>query len=146
MASEIDPMERSKRELTRSIGTVVNHCVALSDGILREAGHGMVMNAARDFSKLDRTILDTMAHMKQTAAPLLELEENYDTMAGIEMMCARVESAAANPALPTGCRVCTGRAHGRDAGANREPTAHPRAHHEPRPRQNPPSLPPSVLI
>ena len=95
-------MERSKRELTRSIGTVVNHCVALSDGILREAGHGMVMNAARDFSKLDRTILDTMAHMKQTAAPLLELEENYDTMAGIEMMCARVESAAAAVAARSG--------------------------------------------
>ena len=95
-------MERSKRELARSISTVVNHCVALSDGILREAGHGMVMNAARDFSKLDRTILDTMAHMKQTAAPLLELEENYDTMAGIEMMCARVESAAAAVAARSG--------------------------------------------
>jgi hypothetical protein len=132
--ADVDPMDRSKRELARSIGTVVNHCVAvraqrwpssvppvsrshapcshahpaltplgthpllrqLSDNILKEAGHGMVMNAARDFSKLDRTITDTMMMMKQTAEPLLALEEHYDTLAGIDMMVPMaIDTAAA---------------------------------------------------
>lgn len=125
--AEADPMERSKRELARSIGSVINHCVAvstlplpplpthgaatalppalamlpgllqrggsptpvrfqLSDNILKEAGHGMVMNAARDFSKLDRTMGDTMGMMKQTAEPLLALEEHYDALRTIDMM------------------------------------------------------------
>ncbi len=58
----------------------------LSDNILQEAGHGMVMAAARDFSRLDRTIGDTMGMMKQTAEPLLALEEHYDALRTIDMM------------------------------------------------------------
>jgi hypothetical protein len=46
----------------------------------------MVMAAARDFSKLDRTIGDTMGMMKKTAEPLLALEEHYDALRTIDMM------------------------------------------------------------
>lgn len=68
----------------------------LSDNILKEAGHGMVMNAAREFSRLDRTISDTMGMMKQTAEPLLALEEHYDALRTIDMMVPMaIDSVAA---------------------------------------------------
>ena len=101
----------------------------------------MVMNAARDFSKLDRTITDTMMMMKQTAEPLLALEEHYDTLAGIDMMVpmaidtaaaatARWRGGAAQLPLPPRAAPASVSARAAAAAAPRSPASAP----WPRPR------------
>lgn len=82
-------MLKAKMELASQVKGIVTNCVELCGGVLKGAGSSKVVEAAKDFAAMDKTIHETMQILKSTAGPLVQIEAHYDALAGIDMIAAR---------------------------------------------------------
>lgn len=82
-------MLKAKQELASQVKGIVTNCVELCGGVLKGAGSCKVVEAAKDFAAMDKTIHETMQILKGTAGPLVQIEAHYDALSGIDMIAAR---------------------------------------------------------